>query len=87
MPSAAYAHRMFTRFRWFVYGAAATAGATVVIVSKARTMRERLDAQGVARASANVAADGIEYVGRRLQRSAIKVAPGGPPDGSTDDQR
>lgn len=78
---------MFTRIRWFVYGAAATAGATALIVSKARTMRERLDSRGVARVSANVAADGIEYVGRRLQRSAIKVAPGGPPDGSAGDQR
>lgn len=40
-------------------------------------MREKLDAQGVARVSANVAADGIEMVGKRLQRSAIRVAPDG----------
>lgn len=73
--------------RWFIYGAATTAGVTVVVVSKARTMRERLDAQGVARVSANVAADGIEFVGRRLQRSAIKVAPVGPADGSEGDAR
>ncbi|MGI9666993.1 MAG: hypothetical protein ACR2N2_07840 [Acidimicrobiia bacterium] len=68
---------MLTRIRWFAYGAAATLGATVVVVSRARSMREKLDAQGVARVSANVAADGIEVVGRRLQRSAIKVAPDG----------
>lgn len=68
---------MLTRVRWFAYGAAATLGATVVVVSKARAMREKLDAQGVARVSANVAADGMEMVGRRLQRSAIKVAPEG----------
>jgi hypothetical protein len=78
---------MLTRIRWFVYGAAATAGVTVVIVSKARAMRERLDAQGIRRVSANLAADGIEHMGRRLQRTAIRVAPGEPPDGSTVDQR
>ena len=65
---------MFTRLRWFAYGSAITLGATVVVVSKARAMRERLDAQGVARVSANVAADGIEIVGRKLQRSSLRVA-------------
>jgi hypothetical protein len=72
---------MFTRLRWFVYGSAVTLGATVVVVSKARSMREKLDAQGVTRVSASVAADGIEMVGRRLQRSAFRVAQdGGGPD-------
>ncbi len=66
---------MLTRLRWFTYGALATAGATVLVVSKARTMREKLDAEGVARASAAVAADGMEMMGRRLQRSAFRVAP------------
>lgn len=66
---------MFTRIRWFVYGAATTLGATIVVVSRARSMREKLDAQGVRRVSANLAADRIEAAGRRLQRSAIKVAP------------
>ncbi|MGI9642455.1 MAG: hypothetical protein ACR2N9_06705 [Acidimicrobiia bacterium] len=65
---------MFTRLRWFAYGSAVTLGATVVVVSRARAMRERLDAQGVARVSANVAADGIEMVGKRLQRSSLRVA-------------
>ena len=68
---------MFTRLRWFIYGAAVTLGLTAVVVRKARVMRERLDAQGVARVSANVAADGIEMVGKRLQRSAIRVAEDG----------
>jgi hypothetical protein len=68
---------MLTRLRWFLYGVAASAGATVLIVSKARAMRERLDAQGVARASALVTADGIEAVGRRLQRSSLRVADDG----------
>lgn len=65
---------MLTRLRWFVYGSAITLGATIVVVGRARAMRERLDAQGVARVSASVAADGIEMVGRRLQRSSLRVA-------------
>lgn len=66
---------MFTRVRWFVYGAAASAVATVMVVARARTMREKLDAEGVARVSASLAADGMEMMGRRLQRSALRVAP------------
>jgi hypothetical protein len=73
---------MFTRARWFAYGSAATLGVTMIVVSKARSMRERLDAEGVARVSAHLAADGIESVGRRLQRSAFRVAP----DGSAGEQ-
>ena len=38
-------------------------------------MRERLDAEGVARIGASFAADTIEFAGKRLQRSAIKVTP------------
>jgi len=64
---------MLTRLRWFAYGSAVTLGATMVVVSRARAMRERLDAQGVARVSASVAADGIEMVGKRLQRSSLRV--------------
>lgn len=66
---------MFTRARWFVYGAAVSATATVMVVSRARTMREKLDAEGVARISASLAADGMEAMGRRLQRSALRVTP------------
>ena len=68
---------MFTRLRWFVYGAAVSLGLTALVVRKARAMRERLDAEGVARVSANVAADGLEFVGRRLQRSSLRVAEDG----------
>ena len=66
---------MFTRLRWFAYGAAASAAATVMVVSRARTMREKLDTEGVARVSASLAADGMERVGRRLQRSALRITP------------
>ncbi len=66
---------MFTRARWFIYGSAATLGATAVVVTRARAMRERLDAEGVGRVGATLAADAIEYAGRRLQRSAIKATP------------
>ncbi len=64
---------MFTRARWFVYGSVVTLGATIVVVAKARTMKERLDAEGVARVSASLGADIIEFAGRRLQRSAIRI--------------
>lgn len=68
---------MLVRIRWFIYGVAVALGAAVVVVSRARAMRERLDAQGVARVSAVIAADGIEAVGRRLQRSSLRVAANG----------
>jgi hypothetical protein len=71
--------------RWFLYGAGATLGATVVMVSKARTMREKLAAEGVARISANFAAVGLDGVGTRLQRSALRVQDGQANDGSIQD--
>jgi hypothetical protein len=74
-PTGLYDDQMLTRFRWFIYGAATTVGATVLIVTRVRSLRERLDSRGVSRASVDLAADGIEFVGRRLQRSAIRVAP------------
>jgi hypothetical protein len=73
---------MLTRARWFAYGSAATLGLTMIVVSKARSMRERLDTDGVTRVSVHLAADGIESIGRRLQRSALRVAP----DGSAGEQ-
>lgn len=66
---------MFTRARWFIFGSAATLGATVVVVSRARSMREQLTPDGVARASAALAADTIEAVGVRLQRSSLREVP------------
>jgi hypothetical protein len=66
---------MFTRARWFALGSAATLGATLIVVNRARTMREQLTAEGVARASASLAADTIEALGVRLQRSALREVP------------
>jgi hypothetical protein len=63
---------MLTRLRWFIYGVAVTLSITVVVIRRARSLRERLDAEGVARISAGIAADGIEAVGRRLQRSSLR---------------
>jgi hypothetical protein len=63
---------MFTRARWFLFGSAATLGATVVVVNRARVMKEQLTPDGVARASASLAADTIEAFGVRLQRSALR---------------
>ncbi len=63
---------MLTRIRWFIYGTAVTLGLTVIVVRRARALRERLDAEGVARISAGIAADGIEAAGRRLQRSSLR---------------
>lgn len=69
---------MFMRARWFALGSAATLGATVFVVSRARTLREQLTPDGVARASASLAADAIEAIGERLQRSALRQAPDQP---------
>jgi len=66
---------MLTRARWFLYGSAVTLGVTALVVTRARSMKERLDAEGVARVGASFAADTIEFAGKRLQRSAIKVTP------------
>lgn len=66
---------MFTRARWFALGSAATLGATIFVVNRARTMKEQLTSEGVARASASLAADSIEAVGIRLQRSALREVP------------
>ena len=66
---------MFTRLRWFVLGSVATLGATVFVVNRARTMKEHLTPEGIARASASLAADTIEAVGVRLQRSALREVP------------
>jgi len=68
---------MLTRMRWFVYGVAATLLGAAVVIGKARTMRERLDAHGVAVVSGSLAADTLEKIGRRLQRPALRLAPEG----------
>jgi hypothetical protein len=63
---------MFTRARWFAFGALVTLGITAFVVNRARVMKENLTPEGVARASATLAADTIEALGTRLQRSALR---------------
>ena len=65
-----YVHTMFTRLRWFVYGMVVSAIIGAMIVKRARAMRERLDAEGIARVVASYGADMVEAFGRALQRSA-----------------
>lgn len=61
---------MLTRFRWFLYGFLVACVIGAVIVKRARAMKERLDAQGVARVGVSIGADVVESAGRMLQRSA-----------------
>jgi hypothetical protein len=61
---------MLTRFRWFLYGFFCAFALGAVIVKRARAMKERLDAQGVARVGVSIGADVVEAAGRLLQRSA-----------------
>jgi hypothetical protein len=62
---------MFTRMRWFVYGMLVSVIVGAMIVKRARAMRERLDAEGIARVAASYGADVVEAFGRALQRSAL----------------
>ncbi len=61
---------MFTRLRWFVYGMLVSAIIGAMIVKRARAMKERLDAEGIARVAASYGADAVEAYGRALQRSS-----------------
>lgn len=61
---------MLTRLRWFLYGFLAACAIGVMVVKRARAMKERLDAQGVARVGVSMGADVVEAAGRVLQRSA-----------------
>ena len=61
---------MLTRLRWFLYGFLAVCAIGVMVVKRARAMKERLDAQGVARVGVSMGADVVEAAGRVLQRSA-----------------
>ena len=70
---------MLTRIRWFLYGFVVALAIGAVIVKRARAMKERLDAQGVARVGVSIGADMVEAAGRVLQRSA--VAPDDAPNG------
>jgi hypothetical protein len=66
---------MFTRARWFALGSAVTLAGTIFVVNRARVMKEQLTPEGVARASASIAADTLEAVGVRLQRSTLREVP------------
>ena len=61
---------MLTRLRWFIYGFVSACAIGVMIVKRARAMKERLDAQGVVRVGVSIGADVVEAAGRVLQRSA-----------------
>ena len=63
---------MFTRARWFTFGALVTLGIAAFVVNRARVMKENLTLEGIARASATLAADTIGALGTRLQRSALR---------------
>jgi len=61
---------MLTRLRWFLYGFLVALAIGSLVVTRARAMKERLDAQGVARVGVSIGADVVEAAGRVLQRSA-----------------
>ena len=61
---------MLTRLRWFMYGFFVALFMGVIVVKRARAMKEKLDAQGVVRVGASIGADMVEATGRILQRSA-----------------
>ena len=65
---------MFTRLRWFLYGVVVSAIVAAMIIKRARAMKERLDAEGIARVVGSYGADVIEAAGRALQRSAERDA-------------
>ncbi|RPI23161.1 MAG: hypothetical protein EHM57_04360 [Actinobacteria bacterium] len=60
---------MFTRARWFLFGVAATVGATTYLFTRARRMRERMTPVAAARAAAVTLADGMAFAGRWLSAS------------------
>lgn len=63
---------MFVRLRWFILGFATAAVAGFFVVKRARAMRQRLDAEGLARIVASYVADAVEAVGIALQRSGAE---------------
>jgi hypothetical protein len=60
---------MLTRIRWLIYGVLATTVLTIMVVSRARQLRERLDAGGIKRVAASYGADVIELAGNYLRDS------------------
>ena len=70
---------MFMRARWFVLGSAATLGATVFVVSRARTLPQPLPPRGGARAFAAPPAGAAGATGGP-RRTAPKVGGAVVPD-------
>ncbi len=62
---------MFVRARWFMVGSVVTLIASGFVVNRARMLKEKLTPEGIARASTSLAADALEALGTRLQRSAL----------------
>lgn len=60
---------MFMRLRWFLLGVIGSVTAGVMVVRRARTIKHRLDAEGIARIMVSYGADLVQAVGRGLQRS------------------
>lgn len=74
---------MFVRIRWFILGFLTAAIVGAMIVKRARAMKERLDAEGVARVAASYIADAVESMGHAMQRSAQgPLQQAGDPEGS-----
>ncbi|MCZ7533228.1 MAG: hypothetical protein M5U23_07460 [Acidimicrobiia bacterium] len=65
---------MFIRLRWFLYGVVISAVVAVMVIKRARALKERLDTEGVTRVVASYGADVVEAAGRALQRSTQRDA-------------
>lgn len=61
---------MFMRLRWFLLGVIGSVAAGTMVVKRARTIKQRLDAEGIARIMVSYGADLVQALGRALQRSA-----------------
>jgi hypothetical protein len=60
---------MLTRARWFIYGSVVTTVVAIMVINRARQLRERLDVHGVKKVAASYGADVIEIAGKYLQDS------------------
>jgi hypothetical protein len=60
---------MLTRVRWFIDGSVATTVVAIMVINRARQLRERLDVHGVKKVAASYGADVIEIAGKYLQDS------------------
>jgi hypothetical protein len=70
-----YVDGMFIRVRWFLFGVIVSVVAGMMVIKRARAMKQRLDAEGVVRIIASYGADVVETLGTALQRSANRQEP------------